>query len=125
MTDDTDGAHFLFVGDSHDIPAVRAMAERLPTNAYGQIYLEVTSPLQVQRWPLPPGVTVTWLRRDRHPRIAPRGDLAARAAEGWIAEWMPGDAAEPERPFILWVGCGTNRTMDRLHRELHARLEGD
>ena len=123
MTGEPEGAHFLLVGDSHDLPAIRAMAERLPTNAYGQLYLEVASPVQVERWELPPGMGVTWLRRDRHPGISPRGDLAARAAAAWLAEWMPADAPEPPRPFILWVGCGASRAMDRLHRELHARLE--
>lgn len=83
----------LFLGDSVDIPAIRAEVEALPDDAYGQVFVEVATRVQVQRWSTPPGVGVTWLERydssgGRGP-VVPRGELAARALAGWVSEWMP------------------------------------
>src|SRR6218665_196692 len=91
---DADTAHILLVGDSTDIPAIRGMVDGLPPTAYGQIFIEVAAEVQVEKWAVPEGLTVTWLLRDSSASgirsgLAARGELVARAVHAWVAEWMP------------------------------------
>lgn len=116
--------HFLLVGDSADLPAMRATMPRLPAGAYGQIFIEVASPVQIQDWATPPGMTLTWLCRDRGRggRIAPRGERASQAVFAWLAEWMPEDHSHEDLPYVLWIGCSTSERVDLLYEELAARI---
>ncbi|PZQ91906.1 MAG: hypothetical protein DI534_02860 [Leifsonia xyli] len=118
-----DGPHFLLVGDSRDIPAISGMLGRLPVGAVGQVYLEVSSAIQIRRLPAPAGVAVSWLCRDRVAGAIPeRGELAARATKAWASEWMPEESELRAQPFIIWIGCATSASVTRLYRELADRL---
>ena len=118
-----DEPHFLLVGDSRDIPAIGGMLGRLPVGSIGQVYLEVTSAIQIRELPAPEGVAVSWLCRDRLAGAIPaRGELAARAVEAWVSEWMPEQQDMRPHPFIMWIGCATSAPVTRLYRELADRL---
>lgn len=114
---------FLIAGDSIDLPQIRDMLRRLPVNAYGQVYVEIAAPIQVERWQVPSGMAITWLRRDLTATAVgvavPRGELVRRAVGAWVDEWLPGGTAEP---CVLWIGCATSPRVDDLYRELSARL---
>lgn len=120
-------SHFLLVGDSSDLGALRDIVSRLPVDAYGQIFIEVASTLQVQRWNVPASVTLTWLCRDERTGdgspFPARGELVARAVASWIAEWMPEHRTSHEHPYIVWVGCATSPRVDRLYRDLAMRID--
>lgn len=119
-------AHYLLVGDSADLGVLRDLVEQLPLDSYGQIYVEVASRVQVERWDVPPGMSLSWLRRDRTESLlgglVPRGELAARAVSGWVAEWMP-EGEDPAHPHVLWIGCSASEHVDRLYRDLARRLD--
>ncbi len=121
------GAHFLLVGDSTDLATILDTVARLPVNAYGQIFIEVASDVQIQRWRVPLGMSVSWLRRDRLSSvvgtIAPRGELVARAVAAWVAEWMPEHHGDHELPYVLWIGCSASDRVDQLYRELAGRID--
>jgi len=118
--------HFLLVGDSTDIPAIESMLAKLPVGAYGQVFVEIASEVQIRPIVVPSRMVLTWLRRDRATReigrVAPRGELAARAVTAWVAEWMPESQLEHARPCVLWIGCSASDRMDSLSRELTALL---
>lgn len=119
-------AHFLLAGDSTDLRAMRDAVNRLPVNAYGQVFIEVASAVQIQRWDAPSGITVTWLCRDESSgptsRVAPRGELVARALSAWLSEWTPENHTDRDRPHVLWIGCCASEHVDRLYRELASRI---
>jgi NADPH-dependent ferric siderophore reductase len=54
----------LIAGDETAVPAVGAILERLPSNAYGEALLEVPHRADVFPLQTPPGMTVSWLVRD-------------------------------------------------------------
>ena len=90
------------------------------------MYLEVASPVQTGPVAAPRDVTVTWLCRDRplgRPRpMARRGELAARAIEAWVAEWMPEELIDEDDPIMMWIGCRTSPLVSRIYAELSERL---
>jgi NADPH-dependent ferric siderophore reductase len=117
--------HYLLVGDSADLGTLRRMADSLPADAYGQVYIEVASKVQVEQFRTRAGLTVTWLRRDRDAHrtgtLAPRGLLAARAMAGWASEWLGDDAGELR--YAAWIGCASSSDVRRLLPELANRPE--
>jgi NADPH-dependent ferric siderophore reductase len=120
------GAHFLLVGDGADLGTLRGIVDRLPVDAYGQIFVEVATRAQVRRWDVPAGMTVSWLRRDRVASLlgglAPRGELVARAVTAWVAEWIPEERSDRALPYVLWIGCSASDQVDRLYRHLARRF---
>lgn len=126
MTAKAAPVHFLLVGGGADVAALRGIVARLPVNAYGQVLIEVASELHVEDWPAPPGVTVSWLCRDRSfasmGRAAQQGELVARAVTAWVAEWMPEEEEEHAAPYVLWLGCAANAHVERLYLELAERI---
>ncbi|WOF23712.1 SIP domain-containing protein [Microbacterium betulae] len=117
--------HFLLVGDSTDLPAIRRMLERLPVAAYGQVFVEIASRVQIQRFEVPEGVSLTWLLRDgvgdgAARRMAPRGECVVRAVHAWFDEWM--FEGGQQAPRVVWIGCSASPRVSRLHRELRARF---
>lgn len=122
--DDPTRPRFLIAGDATDLPQIREMLGRLPVTAYGQVYVEIASPIQVERWRVPEGMAVTWLRRDlaslESGATVPRGELIRRAVTGWVSEWLPEGGADD--PCVLWIGCATSPRVDDLYRELTTRL---
>ncbi|MBX3094292.1 MAG: SIP domain-containing protein [Cryobacterium sp.] len=123
----TDGAHYLLVGDGTDLDTLRATVKKLPPDAYGQIYIEVTSEREVQEWSVPKRMSLNWLRRDSASSavgtIAPRGELIARAVGAWVAEWVPEEHREHRLPYALWLGCSASEWASRLHYELAQRID--
>lgn len=113
--------HFLLVGDSADIPTIQATLRRLPVDAYGQVILEVASPLQFQLIDAPEGVAISWLFRDSGGGILEpvpaRGERIVRALEGWLAEWMPEHHAQSD-PLVLWIGCCDSALVDEFYLTL-------
>ncbi len=124
---DEPSAHFLLVGDSADLPTLQGIVSRLPTNAFGQIFIEVASTVQVRHWIVPTGMTVSWLCRDRAAgapgALAPHGELAARALAAWVAEWIPERRTDHQLPYVLWVGCAASERVDHLYRHLARRFD--
>lgn len=120
-------AHFLLVGDSADLATLQGIVARLPVNAYGQIFIEVASELQIQNWRVPTGMTVSWLCRDRASSVvgavAHQGELVARAVSAWVAEWMPERHGSQASPYVLWIGCAASDHVDGLYQELAHRIE--
>jgi NADPH-dependent ferric siderophore reductase len=114
------GPTVLLAGDASDLRDLRAVVATLPTDAYGQVYVEVASTVQVERLATPPRVAVTWLVRERDDApMAARGALLAAAVDGWIAEWMPPGVRDDRR--IAWIGCvAAPRIADR-YRVLQER----
>lgn len=115
--------HFLLVGDSTDLPAMRRMLGRLPVASYGQVFVEIASSIQVQRFDMPEGISLTWLLRDSDGtarRMAPRGERVVQAVHAWLDEWMF-DGAQ-RAPRVIWIGCSASPRVSRLHRELRARF---
>lgn len=114
----------LIAGCSADVPAIGALLAQLPPATYGQVYVEVASPVQIRRWPAPDGVVVTWLRRDLDRRalstVFPKGELLARAVAAWMSEWLPDEA--PLIPGLVWLGGATSSLLNPLHDELRRRL---
>lgn len=115
--------HFLIVGDSTDLPLLRHMLGRLPVDAYGQMFIEVATAVQVHDWAGPDGLAVTWLVRERSRRFRPRGEAAAQAMLAWVSEWMPEDQDAHSAPYVMWIGCSMSTVMDRLYRQLGDRLD--
>jgi NADPH-dependent ferric siderophore reductase len=125
------GAHpqVLLAGDTTDLAAIRRILSGLPEDAYGQVYLEIVSPIQIRPVERPEGVSLTWLRRDLVPHglleIAPRGELIRSAVSAWVAEWMPEEASEGRDEIYLWVGCNASPRVGSMYRELASRLAID
>lgn len=77
----------LFIGDESALPAIFAMTESLPGDAFAMLLLEVPDPDDEQELSAPARTRVSWLHRlDR-----PAGDPAALAAEAAEVELPPGN----------------------------------
>jgi len=122
---DDEASRVLIAGCSADIPAIHRILCELPAMAYGQVYIEIASPVQSRSWPVPDGVVVTWLRRDLHEgelgASLPKGELLARAVTAWMSEWLPEE--EPAVPGFVWLGGATSRSVDGIYAELSRRLD--
>lgn len=85
----------LVAGDDTALPAIGRLLEELPTDARGQVFIEIAEHSHIQHLPELPGVTVTWLVRDG----AEAGTTtllldAVRAAQWWEGEpfaWVAGE----------------------------------
>ncbi|WP_291042883.1 SIP domain-containing protein [Herbiconiux sp.] len=121
-------AQVMLAGDTTDLAAIRRILAELPDDAYGQVYLEIVSPIQIRPVPRPDGVALTWLRRDLVPHglleIAPRGELIRSAVIAWVSEWMP-ETTDGRDDVYLWVGCTASPRVGTLYRELASRLSAD
>ncbi|MCS5734755.1 siderophore-interacting protein [Herbiconiux daphne] len=117
----------LLAGDTGDIAPIRRILDALPADAYGRVYLEIVSPVQIRPLVAPAGVSITWLRRDLVPHglleTAPRGELIRSAVSAWVAEWMP-EAAVPGDHLHLWLGCNASPRVGALYCELSSLLRG-
>ena len=120
-------AHFLLAGDGADLPQLQRAIERLPVDAYGQVFVEIAAPIQIRRLTAPERMTVTWLCRGsvagRGGRPHPRGARLVEAIRGWIAEWMPEHRPEGGLPTVLWIGGAENDRINGLYEELAARFD--
>lgn len=109
----------LLAGDSADLRDLRALAATLPADAYGQVYVEVASALQIEPLDLPARVAATWLVREGDAGVAPRGALLTAAVTAWIDEWMPEGVRDDRR--IAWVGCAAAPRLAARYRRLQER----
>lgn len=121
--------HVLLAGDTTDLVPIRRILGELPDDAYGQVYLEIVSPIQIRQLERPAGVSLTWLRRDLVPHglreIASRGELIRSAVTAWVSEWMPEAPAEGGERIHLWVGCNASPRVGSLYRDLASRLSAN
>lgn len=129
MAYDDFSLHLLMAGDAHDAPRLRELIDLLPVYAYGQVYVEVgVTGGQRQDdpadWPLPPGMSMTVLRRSPGSPRPRRGQLLAAAVSAWATEWLPADAcACCAGPFALWVGCAASPDVEGMCHALTQRLD--
>lgn len=84
----------------------------LPRDAYGQVFVEVASAVQVEGLATPARVAVTWLVRETGTGMATRGELLVRAVDGWLTEW----AAAMDHRSIVWVGCSSRPEIADRYR---------
>lgn len=126
--------HVLMAGDSRDVWNIRRILNSLPHDAYGQVFVEVASPVQMEDMPAPDGITVTWLRRDlayseiREATGALRGETMVRAVQAWASEWMPSDCACAcgcgSETYFVWIGCSMSPRVDELYSTLGVSIGG-
>lgn len=117
----------LAAGDLSDVHELRDWCAKLPTASYGQVFIEVFSPIQIQLIPAPAGVNITWicreqLRESTLPGIGiPRGQALASAVDAWLSEWY---SAEPgvDRHFTMWMGARGNEIMHDFWRRLEHKV---
>lgn len=109
----------LLAGDGADLRELRALAATLPSDAYGQVYVEVDSAARVEQLDLPARVCVTWLVREGDAGTAPCGALLTAAVTAWIDEWMPEGVRDDRR--IAWVGCASAPRLAERYRRLQER----
>lgn len=99
----------LAAATARDLPELRSWCEQLPDDAYGQVFIEVLSEVQVEPLVAPPGVSVTWIVREavagdsRLSALPPRGGALSRAVDAWLDEWCRADYG-PERTITIWSG---------------------
>tara|TARA_B100000408_G_scaffold71527_1_gene54778 strand:- start:919 stop:1293 length:375 start_codon:yes stop_codon:yes gene_type:complete len=124
VTVSSDSPLFLFAGDSSDVPYVQATLERLPVDAFGHVFLEVATSIQIQSLRRPEGMSVHWLCRTDvgvDATMSPRGARLEAATRAWLSEWMCGSDSGPR---IIWIGATTIPAMSRLHDEIHHHHAG-
>lgn len=83
----------LLVGDEAAIPAISVAVESLPTDAVGQVFIEVGGPADEVPLPAPDGVQVTWVHRGGRADLVPdeqAGDNAPLIEAVKTAPWLPG-----------------------------------
>lgn len=116
---DPDADWYLFAGDEAALPAIAAAMETLPRDARGLAFLEVDGDADIQPIASPPGLTVTWLRRNGVP--AGEADLLVPAVAD--AAWPEGRVdvfAHGERGYmkalrdVLFVQRGLERSQVSL-----------
>jgi NADPH-dependent ferric siderophore reductase len=100
--------HVLVAGDLADLEAVSALLAFLPADAYGQVFVETPADAPLAPLPAPARVTVTRIAR---PLDAEPGRLLARAVDGWVAEWCPGEP-DAARAVAMWVGASARDLLD-------------
>ena len=115
----------IAAGDINDVRGLRAWCATLPADAYGQIFIEVFAPFQVEPLKAPERVGVTWICRERlrpstRPGIGiPRGQALATAVDAWCNEWLRADPGSHH--FTLWMGARSSSVM----RSFWARIESE
>ncbi|MGM9472682.1 siderophore-interacting protein [Pseudarthrobacter sp. YS3] len=114
-----DADWYLFAGDEAALPAIAAALETLPPDARGLAFLEVDSDADIQPIAAPPGIQVSWLRRNGVP--AGESDLLVAAVAD--AQWPDGRVdvfAHGERGYmkalrdVLFVQRGLERSQVSL-----------
>lgn len=70
----------LLIGDETALPAIAGICRSLPATARGVAIIEIPTAGDRQEFPAPPGIEITWIRRDEAPQDHGRpGELALRA----------------------------------------------
>jgi NADPH-dependent ferric siderophore reductase len=114
-----DADWYLFAGDEAALPAIAATLETLPPDARGLAFLEVDSDADIQPIAAPPGIQVSWLRRNG----VPAGESELLVAAVADAQWPDGRVdvfAHGERGYmkalrdVLFVQRGLERSQVSL-----------
>lgn len=124
----------LAAGDNTDLPALRDWCAALPADSYGRVFVQVESPSQIDNFPTPMNVGVTWLVRESRSfdlDTMPIGfessanthsldyeDELVRAVDAWFDEWLRADPLSG-RHFLMWTGARNRPAM----REFWERIE--
>ncbi|ACQ78798.1 Siderophore-interacting protein [Beutenbergia cavernae DSM 12333] len=101
-----DADWYLIFGDETALPAIGRWLEEMPSDARGQVFVEVAEPEHEQDLRHPPGVELTWLHRHgAAPGSTDLLELAVRGAEFWpgdVYAWGAGeaDSLKPIRRFL-------------------------
>lgn len=113
--EDTDWT--LVAGDETALPAIARWLEHWPSGARGQVFIEISEPSHRQRLPLPEGVELTWLSRDRaEPGTTTLLFDAIRAAPWWpgrVFAWVAGEALTLA-PIRRWLRGEMGLPKERL-----------
>jgi NADPH-dependent ferric siderophore reductase len=110
------GPTVLLLGDSADLAELDVILATLPRDAYGQVFVEVAAPVEVERLATPARVAVTWLVRETDAGLCARGELLVRAVDGWLTEWGPA----MDGRSIVWIGCSTSPAIADRYRAIRS-----
>ena len=108
------GPTVLLLGDSTDLAELGVILSTLPRDAYGQVFVEVASEVQIECLATPARVAVTWLVRETEAGMTTRGEQLVRAVDGWLTEWAPAMDARS----IVWVGCSARPEIADRYRAI-------
>lgn len=117
----------LAAGDASDLAELREWCADLPPDSYGQIFIEVFSPIQIEPLDTPRRVAVTWICREqlrsgtRPGQGLPRGQALANAVDAWLDEWLRADPASGRR-FQLWCGAQSTPAMCEFWADIAKEL---
>ncbi|MFT4307031.1 MAG: SIP domain-containing protein [Microbacterium sp.] len=106
----------LLAGDANDVPAMAAIAERVPESTHVTMLIESFATIQRHRVRVPEHVAVTWLIRDRQPcdpspcAVRGRGERLAVGVYAWCAEW----ACDAAVHCTVWLGPRTSPHIVRM-----------
>lgn len=87
----------LIAGDESALPAIQTLLATLPTNARGQVFVEVECPSDVAVLGAPGRVVICWLVRER-------GQSLRRSVNAWLSEMLPTDIAQ-EHTIYSWIAA--------------------
>lgn len=122
----------LLAADETAVPAVLAILERLPSDAFGEAVLEVPDAADIADVVAPPGVRLTWLVRQTSGTELPKAVRAAceriGAGGGVSGQELAPDPADDEDPlwevpdvatagFYAWL-AGESSVVTGLRRHL-------
>lgn len=121
----------LAAGNLTDLPGLRAWCEALPEQSYGQVFIEVFSPIQIETLHTPAGVSVTWICRELlRPSALPgagmkigpaRGEALVTAVDAWLNEWYRPESGT-ERHFKMWMGARGNEVVHSFWQGVEQEL---
>lgn len=117
----------LAAGDITDLPEIKAWCESLSERSYGQIFIEVFSPIQIEPLRTPEGVGVTWICREfLRPSTLPgvgiaRGEGLVTAVDAWLSEWYRAEYGA-ERNFTMWMGARSNEIVHTYWQSLDQQV---
>lgn len=117
----------LAAGDAGDLPGIRAWCAALPEDAYGQVFIEVFAPIQIEEINAPEGVNLTWICRERlrestRPGLGiPRCQALVNAVDAWLDEWYRSEHG-PERHFTIYMGARGSSIMRSYWRGVEAEV---
>jgi NADPH-dependent ferric siderophore reductase len=117
----------LAAGDASDLPGLRTWCAALPEDSYGQVFVEVFSPIQTEELQAPPGINVTWIYRERlrettRPGLGiPRCQALADAVDAWLDEWYRAEHGA-ERHFTIWMGARSSSIMRSYWNRVEAEV---